>query len=622
MALSSSRPWTHEFNSNNFSHVKRRSDDHVIEQCFMDESVILAKLDEIALGIQYNPAQSQMDIDHILNSEIKLNRVQYLRAVYYKGIAYMFMENFQGMVIAGEEIRKNALSHSDDENLLRAYSLLGIGYCYSNEYYESLRYISSGIKLAQTLNSKLAEITFILNVAQVMMLIRDYKQAEDYYHLAIAESQKMNNSKLILKATVRMSELKLICEDLQAAHYLLSEVEDQVDDDLDSLSLFHYHILKCELFVLTGSLDKAKVFLDAAAQDLKDLSLIQLDLHFNRVAGLLECYLENYEQSESYLDQAWTLANQLSCDALHYEIIKAYILFYEKTNQIAKALEFTKKLVIYEQNLIKQLHFYDLFAKSIGFDTARLEAIDLDNENRRLNEALKHMKQKQTEYETLESIIQDIDLDCSVDRLLQKMQQIAEDHSSVMHYNVYALELDEMVCTDLRSQVIVELSELEAYDIISSQINGVLSSHQNRITNYRQFIEKTESLLLMSTLSDQRCIIHLIKIKEPRDIQDWWIKQSIKLMNQLVLIQNSAHSHVNPDISVEARLNFYQLSGREKEIVKLVLSGCSNIEISTQLMISKFTVRNHLSKIFPKMNVKSRIELIQALSTKNGIMND
>jgi DNA-binding CsgD family transcriptional regulator len=61
----------------------------------------------------------------------------------------------------------------------------------------------------------------------------------------------------------------------------------------------------------------------------------------------------------------------------------------------------------------------------------------------------------------------------------------------------------------------------------------------------------------------------------------------------------------------------YGLSAREKEVVKLVLRGCSTKQISRSLYISESTIQGHLSHIFEKVGVKSRRELLKRLFLDN-----
>lgn len=52
------------------------------------------------------------------------------------------------------------------------------------------------------------------------------------------------------------------------------------------------------------------------------------------------------------------------------------------------------------------------------------------------------------------------------------------------------------------------------------------------------------------------------------------------------------------------------LSPREMEILQLVGTGISNREIADRLVISEGTVKNHLSSILSKLNVKDRLQAV------------
>jgi DNA-binding NarL/FixJ family response regulator len=53
-----------------------------------------------------------------------------------------------------------------------------------------------------------------------------------------------------------------------------------------------------------------------------------------------------------------------------------------------------------------------------------------------------------------------------------------------------------------------------------------------------------------------------------------------------------------------------RVTRREREILNLLMEGCSNKEIASRLGISSQTVKNQLSTLFQKADVGSRLELV------------
>jgi DNA-binding NarL/FixJ family response regulator len=53
-----------------------------------------------------------------------------------------------------------------------------------------------------------------------------------------------------------------------------------------------------------------------------------------------------------------------------------------------------------------------------------------------------------------------------------------------------------------------------------------------------------------------------------------------------------------------------RLTARERDIMGLLASGCSNAEIGRQLFLAEKTVKNHLNRIYAKLAVTSRGEAV------------
>lgn len=60
------------------------------------------------------------------------------------------------------------------------------------------------------------------------------------------------------------------------------------------------------------------------------------------------------------------------------------------------------------------------------------------------------------------------------------------------------------------------------------------------------------------------------------------------------------------------------LTRRERQVVHLIVEGCSNQEIARRLRIQCQTVKNQLSQIYTKLGVSSRVQLA-VYAVRNGV---
>lgn len=62
------------------------------------------------------------------------------------------------------------------------------------------------------------------------------------------------------------------------------------------------------------------------------------------------------------------------------------------------------------------------------------------------------------------------------------------------------------------------------------------------------------------------------------------------------------------DPIIEKQLN--GLTNREKDILILMVQGCTNLQISQQLCLSMGTVKNYVSKIYEKLETHDRTYIV------------
>ena len=84
------------------------------------------------------------------------------------------------------------------------------------------------------------------------------------------------------------------------------------------------------------------------------------------------------------------------------------------------------------------------------------------------------------------------------------------------------------------------------------------------------------------------------------------------------LLSKFEHPQAN-DHALHEPKGKYNLSEREKEVLKLVASGYTSPEIGARLIISGQTVNTHIKNIYRKLNVRSRAQAV-SFATSRGLL--
>jgi DNA-binding NarL/FixJ family response regulator len=108
----------------------------------------------------------------------------------------------------------------------------------------------------------------------------------------------------------------------------------------------------------------------------------------------------------------------------------------------------------------------------------------------------------------------------------------------------------------------------------------------------------------------QRCLSHGAEAYIVKDISPAELLRAIKTVAE-------GQSYVDPRVaggllrrrSLNAgKPDIMELSAREAEVLKLIAEGLANKQISARLHLSEKTVKNHVSRIFSKLNISARTQ--------------
>ncbi len=140
-----------------------------------------------------------------------------------------------------------------------------------------------------------------------------------------------------------------------------------------------------------------------------------------------------------------------------------------------------------------------------------------------------------------------------------------------------------------------------------------------------------EKIVMLTTFDDDAyvhealrhgAVGYLLKTTRPADliaairaIKQGTVQISQEVARKLVreMPAHSAHAdHAGPGEPVAGAIS--GLSQRERELLKFLLAGLSNKEIADKLFLAEQTVKNHLSIIYSKLNVKNRSQALALLA--------
>jgi len=107
----------------------------------------------------------------------------------------------------------------------------------------------------------------------------------------------------------------------------------------------------------------------------------------------------------------------------------------------------------------------------------------------------------------------------------------------------------------------------------------------------------------------------LLGLAEPVTVAQQWTFQVLLPQLHLALARSRRHSPTQAQESLAESAQPLELSERQLEILHWVKLGKTNHEIALILDISELTVKNHMQKLFKKLNVHNRAQAVAKVMT-------
>ena len=124
-------------------------------------------------------------------------------------------------------------------------------------------------------------------------------------------------------------------------------------------------------------------------------------------------------------------------------------------------------------------------------------------------------------------------------------------------------------------------------------------------------------ILFLTTFSDEEYITNALKC----GAKGYILKQDYEGIVPAVMAVNLGHSVFGGEVvnkmpavteksDINEKLEKAGITSKEYEVIKLVAEGMSNKEIAAELFLGEGTVRNYLSSILDKLDLRDRTQLV------------
>lgn len=166
------------------------------------------------------------------------------------------------------------------------------------------------------------------------------------------------------------------------------------------------------------------------------------------------------------------------------------------------------------------------------------------------------------------------------------------------------------LATSSRARTVEDLPEIDP-DVIVAILPAGLTERDRTIRNLRRDLPKA-AIVLVCSHDARRDIRRALEAGADGVTLETQIEGALTPTINAVLAGQVAvpthHRH-----QVERPL----LSTREKEVMRLIVSGMSNKEIGRQMYLAESTVKSHVSSMLSKLGVRSRLEAIDLMLTSD-----
>jgi DNA-binding NarL/FixJ family response regulator len=188
----------------------------------------------------------------------------------------------------------------------------------------------------------------------------------------------------------------------------------------------------------------------------------------------------------------------------------------------------------------------------------------------------------------------------------QRLRVVAEASHDELVNDIISEEKPDLIVVDLPD--FCEMDSLQFFQNVKIPVLLLVGRHED------EFYQRCLRFGISGLILKQEGANTLFKAIEKIHGGEIWFDRTImgETIRQLVVEKQTMHDYPNTNLAKS-------LTDREGQVVHLICKGMKNKEIAEHLFISETTVRHHLTSVFNKLKITSRLELV-VYAFKNNLV--
>jgi DNA-binding NarL/FixJ family response regulator len=183
---------------------------------------------------------------------------------------------------------------------------------------------------------------------------------------------------------------------------------------------------------------------------------------------------------------------------------------------------------------------------------------------------------------------------------------IVDDHPIVLSGLETALRTVDDIAVVAQGQTVAEARAIAERQDVEVLLLDVRLPDGNGLDLLSEFAGRGPAVLVLSTFKTRQYVAAALRFgAQGFLLKTAPLEELIAAIRQIA----SGGTAFSPEQLREGRGGYVSLSPRERQIVGLVISGRSNDEIAAELHTSRKTVEVHLSRMYERFEVMTRLEL-------------